>query len=287
MLVLAVIANAGTSAARVGISEQRCQYVPVGPPGAPGNELRIVGDASSEVQITRRGRRVRILNASERRVDCSGRRATVTNIDRIVAIYRDEEFSFGPSINLGGGSLAPGATDEGDGSSEIEIDIVGPAETGLHVIGTNEVDEIELGSLDADTTGINLNPGTEAAPDVDVTMPIGRWFGAELYDGNDRLDASGGMTLPGAPAENELFIRSMGGGADELIAGAAESNLVGGTGRDRLVGGSGLDRIGAGPGDDVVLVRGGGRDAVQCGSGDDSVDADSEDVVRLCEDRVP
>lgn len=117
-------------------------------------------------------------------------------------------------------------------------------------------------------------------------MPAGADFGAELFDGNDRVDASGGSLLPGSPAAIELFLRSGGANADVLIAGLKDAYMVGGAGRDRITGGQGYDRIGGGPGDDSVFVRGGGDDAVQCGSGTDTYAADKADDLRLCEDRA-
>ncbi len=51
--------------------------------------------------------------------------ATVTNTDVIEVAVPDVPESDTVVVDLSGGPLAPGATDEGDGSSEIEIEISG------------------------------------------------------------------------------------------------------------------------------------------------------------------
>jgi Ca2+-binding RTX toxin-like protein len=194
--------------------------------------------------------------------------------------------AYGPNIDLRGGRLAPGATAEADGTPEIEVEIKGAPQIGFFVIGSRGGDSVELGTFPDGTIGVNLNAATESAADADITMPPDGIFGAELLAGHDRLDASGGSLLPGSPAQVELFIRSMGANADEIVGGAQESAMVGGDGRDRIVGGAGPDRIGAGPGDDFVAVRGGGPDSVQCGADFDTYEADRDDDLRLCERRA-
>jgi hypothetical protein len=192
---------------------------------------------------------------------------------------------YGPTIDLDGGPFAPGATPEPDGTSEIEIDIVGAPKIGPSIAGSKGSDSVELGTLPSGNVGLNLNAADEGGvPDVDVTMPPDGIFSAGLRSGNDRLDASGGSALPDYPAAVELYL-IMGPDADRAVGGGQDGAIVGGIGRDRIAGGLGPDRIGAGPGDDSVFVRRGGKDSVECGKGADAYAADSRDDLDHCERR--
>jgi hypothetical protein len=212
----------------------------------------------------------------------------VENVDTINFTYR-ANFAYGPRIDLRGGEIAPGAIEEADGSSEIEMEINAPDSVGLFIIGTDGQENVEAGTLPDGRIGVNLN-ADEATPDVDVSMPAseGETLGGQLLGGNDRFDASGGSLLPGSPAAMELFLRSGGDGADELIVGSVGSYAVGGKGRDTIVGGPGPDRtLSGGPGDDLVLARAGLKDGVQCGEGDDRYTASGSDrVASGCERRL-
>jgi len=266
----------------------RCTYVERGAPGGADNELRIVADRFVELTLARRGKHIRLLEFGQRPLACRGpRRPTVTNIDLITQHWRGGEQAYGPTIHLGGGLLVPGATPEDDGTAEIEIKASGSPKMSAFIVGGTGEESIELGTLPSGRIGVNLNSADEpASADVDMTLPPDGIFGAGLFAGNDRLDASGGSLLPASPAQVELFVRSMGTDADTVVAGAQGENLVGGPGRDLIVGGEGGDQVGAGPGDDTVMVAGGGKDYVECGKGDDSYAADKRDDIDHCEMRL-
>ena len=157
---------------------------------------------------------------------CGG--ATVHNTDLIRVFARG-----GITIDLAGGPFAPGATDEGDGSSEIEIEV---DTRDLDVLGSNSHDHLVGGRGPHDCTdsgpfnwfAVNLN-GDEAAPDADVfdcdnLFPFTGLSSFVGRAGNDRLvlngegvsdDLGGFMTLKGGTGDDTLIP----GDGDEILRG--------------------------------------------------------------------
>jgi len=177
---------------------------------------------------------------------CGG---TVYNTDIVVindtTPYQDGDDLVG--IDLTGGPLAPGATNEGpSGVSEIETYLYLHHGTNTVVItGSNAADNIHAGvTLHAGSNirGINLNAGAEQGKvsDADVTYSEANTPNAAanepiLFDGgegHDVFDASGGAGFDGTSSQ--------------------PVNLVGSNGNDHLVGGSGNDKLYADPGNDVI-----------------------------------
>jgi Ca2+-binding RTX toxin-like protein len=152
--------------------------------------------------------------------------ATVNDTDRLEVTTPDVSVET-VAIDLSGGPFAPGPTDEGDGSSEIEIEIQpGGAAIGthdeVHVIGTTGAD-----TFTADGLAANLNAG-EATPDDDLTV-----------SGNGELE------LLGDEGDDEIVLAGYGGldpeipkiarggpGDDRLFGDLNDSLLDGGSGRD-------------------------------------------------------
>jgi Ca2+-binding RTX toxin-like protein len=135
-------------------------------------------------------------------------------------------------FDLRAGPLGPGFTDEGNGSSEIEIQVVGmTAATSLFVYGGAGNDGFRVGQFLDTITGlfrgqINMNATLDGAtPDVDVSF--GGFPGRLVLDGADGNDV-----LSGAGA-GVLFSRTY----------AAPMFLSDGRGVDQVVGGSGDDRV--------------------------------------------
>ena len=155
--------------------------------------------------------------------------------------------------------LAPGATDEGDGSSEIEVDVTGMDGSfdTLRIVGTSGPDAFATSFL-----AVNLN-ADETVPDPDVTLED--YLSLELIagDGDDELsvdpfDAFARATLLGGDGDDRLSGRL--GGDDVLDAGpgrdvADYSGGKGGTSSGRSPGrrcsgpalGRGRERRGCGP----------------------------------------
>ena len=152
--------------------------------------------------------------------------ATVTNTDLIEVTTPAVSVEI-VTVDLSGGLLAPGATDESDGSSEIELDIqLGGAAIGtfdeVHLLGTPSGD-----TMSADGFSANLN-ADEPAPDEDVIV-----------------SGDGELELLGAEGDDTLVLAGFGGegleipktargglGADRLVGDLNGSLLDGGSGRD-------------------------------------------------------
>ena len=196
-------------------------------------------------------------------------------------------------VDLNGGSLAPGATPEADGTSEIEVraNLFGPFSL-VAVNGTPTTDFLDFGRTTNGSAGLNANAGAETAPDVDVELTQ-----AELVSvaGGAAADVIRGRSSPGfaGPVGSRTAILVTGGkGRDDLIAGGP-SLLDGGRGNDRLlgsrfadelIGAGGRDLIKSGRGNDRVFAALEGRDRVNCGAGrKDRVSRDSKDRVGGCE----
>lgn len=237
----------------------------------------------SEVRLRRVGSRIRVSRFFGPDVSCGGT-PTVTTTDRVEISSRGLS---GVSIELESGPFAPGATPEGDSSSEIEFAIGGNGITLL--LGRNGADHFRFMSAGG-VSGLNLNPG-QGDDDVDIELPDPR-------RGEALLVASGGrgrdiIDVVGRP--RVLPIADGGPGDDTLLAqGAIGAILDGGAGRDRIVGSPGFDQIAPGKGTDRITASGGsdlieaGRDGSQdridCGGGRDQIlRPDRIDRLRSCE----
>jgi Ca2+-binding RTX toxin-like protein len=156
--------------------------------------------------------------------------ATVTNTDVIDVAVPDVPESDIVVVDLSGGPLAPGATDEGDGSSEIEIDVsgIGGSFDTLRVVGSDGPDALAAGFL-----SVSLN-ADEATFDEDVTL-------TEQHPG--------------------VSLELLGGEGDDLLSLAdpgtplnafGPKTLSGGPGDDRVIGDGQANTIDAGPGHDIA-----------------------------------
>lgn len=150
-------------------------------------------------------------------------------------------------IDLSGGELAPGVTDEGPGGvSEIEISLyLYYGRNTVLVTGSGGADHVHAGyTLQGGkiVRGINLNAGAEQGKvsDADVTyveagVPNAPGLEPIFFDGgegDDTFDASGGAGFDGTVLQ--------------------PMTLAGGNGNDHLVGGGTNDEIHADPGNDVI-----------------------------------
>ena len=224
---------------------------------------------------------------------CAGGSATVTNTD-LIAVDAAATARFGVvSFELGAGPLAPGATPEADGTSEIEVRANMFARSDfVEIVGTGLTDTIHMGTLPSGATGINLNAATEAAPDSDLEVAGVDGVGVAAGDGNDVVRGRGSPGFVG-PVSRRTGISILGGpGRDLLMAGRGSFFVFGAGGRDRILGsqssdliesGKGRDLVKAGRGRDLVITAEGGRDRVNCGAGNDLGLVDRKDRARGCE----
>jgi RTX calcium-binding nonapeptide repeat (4 copies) len=272
--------------------------------GSPQNLLAVTSTGlGTHAEIRRSGDRIVVREFLGRRRTCSGGTPTVFNTDTISVLMRGDP---GVDLRLDGGPLAPGATPEPEGESEIEIAfrgrIVSPG-----VTGTAGADEFQWGP-GGSYPGLNVNPGHANDRDVDVTLE-GKYsfMVAAGAGGNDKI-----IPAPGFAGLAEGVFSEGGKGNDLLLAPAHAGGILdGGPGVDRLIGGPSRDYPIGGPGDD--LLRGGGgddlieagrgadlifgglgrdhiktgqdfrRDVARCGPGRDYVRAKRQDRVRGCE----
>jgi hypothetical protein len=250
-------------------------------------KLRRAGDAISVVGIKNFGFRSR-----SAAVPCAGGTPTVTNTDSIT-VTEAAAVDFGSAIvDLGGGPLAPGATAEADGTSEIEVslDMFGPFSLG-EIRGSGGPDAIELGTVASGGQAANVNGSLEPIPDADVALNMVELVSATGRDGRDVIRASEGRGFVG-PLERGDFFGSGGGGSDLLVGGEVFNGFTGGPGADRMVGlklpdffelGEGKDRVDAGGGPDIVFALRDGRDRLDCAGGKDFAFADRRDPHHSCE----
>lgn len=149
--------------------------------------------------------------------------ATVTNTDTITITTPAGSHVV---LDLGGGRLEPGMTDEGDGSSEIEVEVSFAGGTGaVDVIGTDEEDHFDLEQTEVASTRVNaynLNVD-ETSADFDVTFPDGPGAGAALgtEGGDDVLEVGVLGPMPFA-------VDVLGGSGSDTVSFAANGGSVNG-----------------------------------------------------------
>ena len=164
-------------------------------------------------------------------VDCGG---TVTGTDAITVTGTSGDHL---TISLGGGPFAPGATDEGDGSSEIEITVGGSVS--LVIRGSSGPDMILAGSVPSDfpvDAVFDLN-GDEATPDADVAMPLTALdptggLTDELRGGDDTFSGGGFVGALPIPFLGKVALLRAGGGDDTVQPAGSTGIYIGDKGID-------------------------------------------------------
>jgi Ca2+-binding RTX toxin-like protein len=210
-------------------------------------------------------------------VPCSGGTPTPENIDHVSVIQSPNADLGSVTIDESGGAFAPGATAEGDGSSEIEFGLNLPGRlSSVGIKGTDGPDLIQSGTLPSSAPGANLNAGAEpSSPDVDVEAPGIRYFVVDAAGGDDSVTGMGGPGFAG-PLRSAFFIGEGGAGNDFLQSGPLNTELAGDEGRDTLIGsprrdflegGTGKDKMFAGHGSDRLFAADRKKDLVICGAG--------------------
>jgi Ca2+-binding RTX toxin-like protein len=157
--------------------------------------------------------------------------------------------SFGVlTINLAAGPFAPGATDEGDGSSEIEITVSSAGEpSDVAIIGSSSADHITADDWD---NRLNLN-ADEAVQDIDVTMTNTSDVAMiDTHEGDDTIETNtssahliggDGDDVFRSTDDRDLQIDGVRG--DDLVSFAGNTNPV------EILGGSGGWVVNTTPGD--------------------------------------
>lgn len=196
-------------------------------------------------------------------------------------------------VDQSGGALAPGATAEGSGLSELELEInLGDATDEIVFHGTAGADSLAMG-----TKGLAFNDDS----DVDVTFaPTPGSIELVGGQGDDLLTVRGGFgsgqvfpgraTLRGGDGDDtftgsnldDLLVGDGGAdtffssaGDDEIQGGAGDDQLNGQGGNDLLIGGAGSDAMSGASGNDTFQAADGEADAVISGSaGEDTAHYD-------------
>lgn len=298
-----------------------CSHVEAGAPGPQGDTLDVSAPPTIDVdvELRRAGEQILVIDhflGASTVVTCAGQAPTVTNIDSIRVTAPASNVAPHLTLNLSGGLLAPGATPEGQGESEIEVSTAPPGEGqfagpfDVDVVGQSGPDDIVVraqGGAKKWTTDLaaELNAGEDPSdPDLiiedgengDVVISAGQ--------GSDRvaIPTAGSGAVPlfvdvrGQGGDDVLTngFQSSGGAGDDLIKGSSTGEkLRGGPGRDRIFGNGGGDHLKGGPGRDElfggpeldkIAAAGGGADQVWCGPGrGDEVKADRLDRLHGCE----
>ena len=276
--------------------------------GPPTNVLTVSVGGGFETVITRRGQEITASDYGRDPEGCSGAIPTITNTDTIRLVFSGTSLPY-VEVLLENGPLAPGATPEDAGASEIELEVYGSG-LGVDIVGTHRNDEFRWGRR-GKHTGLNVNPDDAGDKDVDVVM-IGR-RPPVLY----ALGAAGNDTITGAAVLGGGYVRAQGGPGDDVLSaprglrgaslsggtgddlligsrfddilagGAGSDRIVGGPGADNISGGTGPDEIWGGAGRDVIDIHDRTRDIVSCGPGRDRVSIDRHDRVAACEQVGP
>ncbi len=159
-------------------------------------------------------------------------------------------------IDLSGGPLAPGITNEGPGGvSEIEMWLfLDHGTNSVWLTGSDGADNIHAGVFPqgaGNARGINLNAGAEQGkvPDVDVAYyeagPVNPLTSEPITfkggEGNDTFDASGGGGFSGISFQPVTLLG--GNGDDHLVGGAGSDTLYADAGNDVLDGYQAVDAV--------------------------------------------
>lgn len=253
-LAVASIGAPGASPASAAVS---CTFF------ANGN-LEISSNVSSdEPGVVRSGNSIVVKNGSAD-ATCIGS-GTVQNMDRVVYTAANDDFSEF-TINLGGGTFAPGEFNEPGDTDEIEFEMhSGPGGDHLQVLGTGALDEVWNVGRAGTVDGMNLNAGAEgAAADVDVTLDGVDDLELFTFAGADTVRLDGGPGFPGPAASLSETRTVLGEGNDIGVGGPADDFFAGHEGTDRATGGEGNDAFGEAVGSDNDEYSGGpGTDLLQ------------------------
>ena len=179
----------------------RCDYA-----GPPRNVLTVtISGTNAGGEIRRAGAQI-VVAKDGRAQDCSGTTPTVHNTDAIRVRLED---SSSLQLQLAGGELAPGATAERDGRSEIEIAVSG--KQGVVEVAGAPADESWqwVPGPRRGQPGLNLDAGQSGDRDVDLTIAgEGTFIDPDAEGGDDRIDVGAGAgfvghevsTIDGGPA---------------------------------------------------------------------------------------
>jgi Ca2+-binding RTX toxin-like protein len=188
-------------------------------------------------------------------VACAGGTPTIATTNQINLDENGSNQGTQFFLDLRRGGLGPGLTNEGDGSSEIELNLEADA-TGHDRLVVQDLTgaaarNYRFGALAGGDLGANLNGG-EAAADLDLTATGIDGIFSETTTESDTLTADG-STVPTATGPLTIDVALTGGlGGDTIVGGDGTNSIDGGDGDDTLTGGPNSDTIKLGTGSDVA-----------------------------------
>jgi hypothetical protein len=192
----------------------------------------------------------------------SGATATIANTDKMLINTPGSFFAQIPDnviIDQSRGALAPGATPENDGNSEIEVQVrlTSTNGVGLTMVGTPQADTMKLGGFGSVMLGSDSDVDVSVVAQSDLSARPAQPFRAFGMEGNDFISGRGGYPAA-SPTPAAVKVELNGGlGADSLVDGAAPNDgLAGGSGNDALfaLDGHDGDRVTGGPEFDVATL---------------------------------
>jgi hypothetical protein len=159
--------------------------------------------------------------------------ATVHNTERVAIFRSGPNLSGGVHVDLSGGALAPGATPEADGQSEVEVQI---ADTGV-VAPLDFTDDLRItGTPQADVIAASRNSHVNFGTDSDTDVLAFRPLGETMVDGGEGDDILRAIAPPVPLSTGSVdLLRLDGDGGSDIVAGSQD--------RERLLGGNGNDRL--------------------------------------------
>ena len=234
----------------------------------------IDGSAAAPLRIRlSQGKFIVVQDGSGPLIGCDGTTtfATNTNTDRVIVQgAAGSSSSDGYIIDHSHGALAPGATAETDGSSEIEVQVrqLNGLPAQLTHIATAGPDTIRVAA------GNDIAVGTDDDIDENIFNPNGGAYRASkvVVSGGAGADFLSGRGVPGftgGPASVPLDL-SGGTGDDTVVDGASSGDHIGGD--------EGTDTLFSVDGRPDFVNGGGGTDSASADKRIDSVDPDVESV---------
>jgi CSLREA domain-containing protein len=183
-----------------------------------GTTLTVNLPAGSNGRIVRSGTAIEVsINGNP--VACGS--PTVGNVDTIVVNGTIQTELL--QLDLSGGRFEPGASPEGTGTSEIEVQVdLGAGSDTVVVDGTSAADTFRLG-----TVGANLNADDDGD---DITLAGVEAITVNGAGGTDKLSAEGGLAT-GSPLMIPLLLNGDVGN-DKLTGGTLNDVMNGGAGKD-------------------------------------------------------
>ena len=230
------------------------------------------GTTSGNLRLTRFGSLLVVIEEGPETLRfCEGPSglASVNNTNSVLIQGRAVDSADGYTIDMRDGAFGPGAIQEADGNSEIEIIVSqqNSVDPEISVLGTPQADNLRFG-----TTGAMVGPDNDV--DIRLQRPNGGAIKASaiVVHGGEGADHLSGRAVGNGQTQTLSRVTLLGEGGNDTIADgqAAQDFLSGGAGNDTL----------SSPNAEHDFLFGGSEFDRAFVTQNDVVAADVEDVVR-------